>query len=188
MRRRANETAAVATLRNLVSAQAQIQATARIDTDGDGTGEYGGFVEMSGAAPGRMSRVLVPPVLSSAFRRLRPEGTAVRSGYCFRVFLPDRRGGPLGEPQAGFDDGSGIESDLAETTWCAYAWPATPEGGQRVFFVNQAGDVLGTDDDRYQGADRGPEADAAFQRRDDITGPPAIGVRGTDGNTWQFVN
>ena len=54
----ANETAAVATLRNIISAEAQFQQTAKADTDNDGTGEYGGFLEMSGGAAGRMSAVL----------------------------------------------------------------------------------------------------------------------------------
>ena len=35
----ANETAAVATLRNIISAQAQFQQGAKADTDNDGTGE-----------------------------------------------------------------------------------------------------------------------------------------------------
>ena len=46
----ANETAAIATLRNIISAQAQFQQGAKADTDADGTGEYGGFVEMSAGA------------------------------------------------------------------------------------------------------------------------------------------
>src|SRR5438876_875707 len=46
----ANETAAVATLRNIISAQAQFQQGAKADTDNDGTGEYGGFIELSGPA------------------------------------------------------------------------------------------------------------------------------------------
>jgi len=58
----ANETAAVATLRNIISAQAQFKG-AKADTDNDGTGEYGGFVELS-APPGRMV-ASGPPVLSA---------------------------------------------------------------------------------------------------------------------------
>ncbi|MHC4956190.1 MAG: prepilin-type N-terminal cleavage/methylation domain-containing protein, partial [Planctomycetota bacterium] len=43
-----NETAAVATLRNIISAQAQFQSTARADENNNGVGEYGTFGEMSG--------------------------------------------------------------------------------------------------------------------------------------------
>ncbi|HKB14488.1 MAG TPA: prepilin-type N-terminal cleavage/methylation domain-containing protein, partial [Planctomycetota bacterium] len=48
-----NETAAIATLRNLLAAQAQVQAASQIDVDGDGAGEYGTFGELSGADPVR---------------------------------------------------------------------------------------------------------------------------------------
>ena len=122
-RKRSNEVAAVAVLRNVTSSQAQMQATARIDQDQDGTGEFGGFIELSGAAPGRMSRVLVPPVLSRIFQKLNDYGEATRNGYQFRFYLPGARGAGIGEPQSGFDSGSGVDANLAETTWCAYAWP-----------------------------------------------------------------
>lgn len=57
----ANETAAIATLRNVVAAEAQFKQSAKVDTDGDGAGEYGGFAEMSGGIAGRMAAVLTPP-------------------------------------------------------------------------------------------------------------------------------
>ena len=43
-----NETAAIATLRNIISAQAQFQTTARADENNNGVGEYGTFGELSG--------------------------------------------------------------------------------------------------------------------------------------------
>src|SRR5512134_3570136 len=71
----ANETAAVATLRNIISAQAQFQQSAKADEDNDGTGEYGGFLELSGAVTGRLpaGTTLIPPVLSGAFRTLNAD-------------------------------------------------------------------------------------------------------------------
>src|SRR5262245_14869357 len=135
----ANETAAIATLRNITSAQAQFQQSAKADEDNDGTGEYGGFIELSGAAAGRMAAVLVPPVLSGSFRVLNPNGQVSRSGYFFTMFLPDNAGAPVQEPQAGWvgGGGSGLNADLAETTWCAYAWPVNyNQSGNRTFFTN----------------------------------------------------
>ena len=44
----ANESAAIATLKNISSAQAQCQSSAVIDTNGNGAGEYGFFAELSG--------------------------------------------------------------------------------------------------------------------------------------------
>ncbi len=186
-RQRSHQTAAIATLRNVTSAQAQMQATARIDQDNDGTGEYGGFRELSGSVPGRMSKVLVPPVLSSAFRTLNAYGEAERAGYLFRFYLPDAHGAGVGEPSRGFDNTSGVDSDLAETTWCAYAWPAEAGAFRTVFFMNQAGDVLVTEAD-YVGPGGGPNPDAAFVRAGAITGKTAVGARGSDGNVWTQAN
>ena len=185
----ANETAAIATLRNIISAQAQFQASAKADQDEDGTGEYGGFSELSGESAGRMMRPLVPPVLSGAFRALNANGEVSRSGYFFRVYLCDSRGRPIGEPQEGFTPHTGVDSDLNETTWCAYAWPVNyGQSSKRTFFTNQGGDVTATDDPAYSGSGNGPAADAAFQRANSLLGPVAIGGSGSDTNTWVQVN
>jgi prepilin-type N-terminal cleavage/methylation domain-containing protein len=185
----ANETAAIATLRNIISAQAQFQQSAKADEDNDGTGEYGGFIELSGAAAGRMAGVLVPPVLSGSFRVLNGAGEVSRSGYFFTVFLPDINGGPVQEPQVGYALGGGLDPDLAETTWCAYAWPVNyNQSGNRTFFTNQGGDLVATEDSDYSGSGQGPNGDSAFQNANAITGAVAIALVGADGNTWKQVN
>ncbi|MFM7282746.1 MAG: type II secretion system protein, partial [Planctomycetia bacterium] len=51
----ANEAAAVSTLRSISSAQAQVQSSGAIDTDADGSGEYGYFAELAGSVPMRVS-------------------------------------------------------------------------------------------------------------------------------------
>ena len=187
-RKTSNETAAIATGRNVISAQAQMQATARIDVDSDGTGEYGGFLELSGAVPGRMAKVLVPPVLSSSFRILSGSGEVTRAGYLYCIYLADAKGRPVGEETGGFRAGD-IDPDLAETTWCMYAWPIEyGKTGKRTLFVNQAGDVLATDDPDYSGSGNGPLGDAAFKSRGTITGAVALGAEGQDGNLWRQVN
>ncbi len=185
----ANETAAIATLRNIISAQAQFQQSGKADTDDDGTGEYGGFNELSGGAAGRMAAALVPPVLSGAFRVLNANGEVSRSGYFFRIYMPDNAGAAVGEPQAGYADDGTLDADLAETTWCAYTWPVNyNQSGNRTFFTNQGGDVVGSEDGNYSGTGNGPAGDAAFQAAGVITGSVAIGVAGQDGNTWKQVN
>jgi prepilin-type N-terminal cleavage/methylation domain-containing protein len=186
----ANETAAIATLRNITSAQAQFQQSGKADTDGDGTGEYGGFIELSGAAAGRMAAVLVPPVLSGSFRVLNANGEVSRSGYFFVMWLPGPTtpGEPVAEPQTGFTAAL-IDPDLAETTWCCYSWPVNyNQSGNRTFFTNQAGDVVATEAAAYSGTGNGPAGDAAFSAAGLITGNVAIGAVGNDGNTWKQVN
>ena len=185
----ANETAAIATVRNIISAQAQFQQSAKADEDNDGTGEYGGFIELSGAAAGRMAGVLVPPVLSGSFRVLNANAEVSRSGYFFKVFIADAAGAPVPEPQTGFAIGGGQNADLSETTWCVYAWPVNyNQSGNRTFFTNQGGDVIATEASAYSGTGNGPAGDAAFQTAGVITGPVAIAMAGADGNTWKQVN
>ena len=186
----ANETAAIATLRNIISSQAQFQQGAKADTDNDGTGEYGGFVELSGGGAGRMAGVLSPPVLSGAFRVLNAAGEVSRSGYFFRIYLPGAAGVGVGEPQTGYTAAM-INSDLVETTWCAYAWPVNyGQSGNRTFFTNQGGDVVATEFATFTGTGAGPQSDAAFKPADagKITGAVAIGVVGVQGGTWKQVN
>ncbi len=190
----ANETAAIATVRNIISAQAQFQQSGKADVDDDGTGEYGGFVELSGGGIGRMIGVLIPPVLSGSFQTLNADGEVSRSGYFFRMFLPDDNGDGVPEPggvAAGYPAGGGtINSDLAETTWCVYAHPVNyNQSGNRTFFTNQAGDVIGTELAAYSGQGNGPAADAAFTAPNEMTSSVDIGGNGQDGaaNTWKQV-
>jgi hypothetical protein len=130
---------------------------------------------------------LNPPLMSGAFRTLTKHGEVYRGGYLYRIFLPDARGNGVGEGAEGFLL-SQVDANLAETTWCMYAWPAVGgESGLKTYFTNQAGDVLVTEDARYAGPGNGPAADAAF-RNPGITGPAAIGVAGNDGNVWKQVN
>jgi prepilin-type N-terminal cleavage/methylation domain-containing protein len=195
----ANETAAIATLRNIVSAQAQFQQSGKADEDSDGTGEYGGFMELSGAVQGRLDgpvgTVLVPPVLSGGFRVLNANSEVTRSGYFFQMWLPDVGGaGVIEDPANSYTDGGGQDPDLSETTWCCYAWPVNyNQSGNRTFFTNQAGDVLGMDygDNTYSGTGAGPADDAAFAAAGSITGVVDIGGAGQSGSAsgvWRQVN
>ena len=185
----ANDTAAIATLRNCSSAQAQFQACAKADTDNDGTGEFGSFVELSGAGPVRGDESagrLNPPVLSGAFRSPSKRGLVSRSGYYFAIYLPDSSGAGVLTDAKGY---SRVDSNRAETTWCLYAWPINPEAGRRTFFVNQTGDVTATTSPKYTGTN-GPKPGAAFSDggRSSISGLTAVGTEGQDGNVWRQVN
>ena len=186
----ANETAAIATLRNISSAQAQFQATGKADSDIDGTGEFGAFVELSGAQNVRGDAVvgrLNPPVLSGAFRTPDADGFVSRSGYYFCIYLPDIGGVGVVADSVGF---GAVDDDLAETTWCCYAWPVNyGNSGNRSFMVNQTGDVVTSEWRDYTG-DAGPVANAAFQSTEvgSITGLTAVGAIGGDTRNWKQVN
>src|SRR5262245_6018251 len=165
----ANENAAIATLRSIASAQAQLQSSCAIDTDADGGGEYGFFGEMAGTAGMRIydaaadapaqdpTAILDPAILPTAFGDVidDPAGdVCARAGYYFKVYLPDATAagdiagiaelggvGVGGSPNGGpFPD-----SNNCEVIWCCYAWPIEPEStGNRAFFINQEGDLLQT--------------------------------------------
>jgi prepilin-type N-terminal cleavage/methylation domain-containing protein len=190
----ANETAAIATLRNISSAQAQFQATAKADVDRDGTGEFGCFQELSGdwnvrddAAIGKLN----PPVLSGSFRTTRLATPLVsRSGYYFIVLLPDANGLQVW-PDINPGNLHLIDADLAETTWCCYAWPVNyGQSGNRTFCVNQAGDIVFTEDPAYTGDPGGWNAARAFltTRANSVTGKLAVGTVAHDGNLWKQAN
>jgi prepilin-type N-terminal cleavage/methylation domain-containing protein len=189
----ANETAAVSTLRNISSAEAQFQASGKCDTDRDGTGEFGFLSELSGGfgirtnGTGTRGATINPPVLSGAFRTFDATGRVPKSGYAFYVFIPQANGHGCGERQDSTLVGV-VDPDLAETTWCASAEPANySTSGNRVFFVNQAGDIAAKDD----GTGRYPSQGAAFVvggHPNVITGKVAIGTTGRDGAYWKGVN
>ncbi len=212
----ANENAAVATLRSIASAQAQLESSVAIDTDADGGGEFGFFGELSGAVPMRVydpvadapgaggaADVLDPPILSTGFGDVEAdaggEGIVERQGYYFKMFLPDATvGGVTPEVAEAGTGGTGAtfpSSDDAEILWACYAWPVDAEKtGNRCFFINQEGDLLQYDnrDEQYELL-TGPPFDAAFS---DNTGGgdmgtdlgiTAMGFTANDGNVWTVV-
>ena len=66
-----NETAAIATLRNIISAQSQFQSTARADENNNGVGEYGTFGELSGEKPEGLSDDDLDERLEALKRRMK---------------------------------------------------------------------------------------------------------------------
>ena len=182
-----NETAAIATLRNLVSAQSQFQTTARADVNNNGAGEFGTFAELSGALGVRGGAVLNPPVLSTAFRAVNGNGEIARTGYQYAMYLPDIAGAGVAEQAGGGADPT-VDPDLAETTWCCYAWPTNSStSGNRIFYVSHAGDLTFANVPGYSGPGGGPAPGAALiagGNVNSITGIAASGSTGRDGAFW----
>lgn len=205
----ANEAAAISTLRSISSAQAQIQSSAAIDCDADGSGEYGYFAEMSGTKQMRVSNAgvpaagaaltdkLNPPVLSSAFGTVAAR-IVTRSGYDFQMWLPgptaggvtpgiaeDLTGGKLAGP---FPD-----PNNNEILWCCYAWPMQANGtGNRAFFINQEGDLLqclNRSATPYTGVIKQPLFGEAYKTATDMASGLRLGVAGGNDNTiWVAVS
>lgn len=162
------EAAAVATLKNFASAQAQMRACAANDVNGNGQGEYGFLAQLSGAAdvsigaPGGGTRIS-PPVLSTVFSRVNGSCVA-RHGYLFQVFLPSTDGWVTEAPFGGAR-GVAVDPARAETAWYAVAWPLVAgQTGNRMFSVDQNGKVLATD--------AAPEKGSGRQHRPAAAAPP----------------
>jgi type II secretory pathway pseudopilin PulG len=186
------ETAALATVRQIVQSQMVFQNTKAADLNANGTGEYGTFGEMSGNVAVRASsggtRFMDPGAINPSFRAISPLGEMVRSGYYYRLYLPGVAGeGILEVPGGGAD--AAVWPDLADNTWCVYAWPQRyGVTGRRTYFVNQQGDITSTDDPRYSGPGAPLPAGAAFAEpgpAGNINGIPAVNEPGRDGNTWR---
>ena len=207
----ANESAAIATLRNVISAQSQVQAQGAIDVDQDGIGEYGFFAEMAGVMnmrnPGAAAVPLTPPVLSGALGLVDANGHVNKAGYLFKMYIADNNTPPFPEAPLGGDGGAaagwvgaGAGCDPSETFWCAYAWPVSQSNsGNRAFMTNQSGDVMQTNNQvqLYSGIVVIPPGLAAYQNvaPNDMSCPIAIGAvppagggPSVDGGIWTVVN
>lgn len=188
-RNSANEGSAIASLRTIANTQVQCINRTFIDADSDGRGEYGFFGELSGAVPARNNpgAPMVPPLLAGSFKAVNNPGVITRSAYYFMVYLPDVNGQGLGETPANYAQ---VDADLAEDTWCAYAWPADLNGPGQVFFINQTGEIFRSDNSvqNYGGAANIPAPDAAFSVAGSIRGRVIPGQAGVDGGIWKVVN
>jgi len=191
----ANESAAIATLKNISSGQAQCQASGIIDTNSNGQGEYGFFGELSGSIAIRGgTQQITPPVLSAAFGNVSA-ARVTRSGYVFQMFLPDTNSAGIAEDADGGDAGNdnNVDAGNCEVLWCCYAWPSVAgSSGNRTFFINQSGDVLSTNGATTQYSNAVPTVptyDAAFV----ATGAASMGEQvaanevGRDNNTWVVI-
>ncbi|MSR46303.1 MAG: type II secretion system protein [Planctomycetes bacterium] len=200
----ANESAAISTMKQIVSAQSVAKTSSVIDQDTDGLGEFAWFAEMGGTINVRDNSgpnngpLMQPNALAASLSQVNAAGMVTKSGYVYRMSLPSGGGAPISEA-AGGGSPTGEIPDLCETTWCCYSWPATfSTSGRRAFVVNQDGDVLQTNNlggaqASYSGATTIPTPDAAFESGTSglITGElsiraqPAVAV---DGNTWLPIN
>jgi prepilin-type N-terminal cleavage/methylation domain-containing protein len=192
----ANESAAIATLKNISSAQSQCQASGVIDVNGNGAGEYGFFGELSGRVAVRAgTQSISPPVLSTAFGNIAA-ARVNRSGYVFQMFLPDATAQGIAEDATGGDpdNGQAVDPGQAETLWACYAWPQVfGNSGKRTFFVNQSGDVLSTNsavNSYSEASNTRPAFSAAFLASGTaaLSGRVAANTLASDGDRWTVVN
>jgi prepilin-type N-terminal cleavage/methylation domain-containing protein len=123
----ANESAAIATLRQLISSQTAVQNSRGIDVDRDGVGEFGWLAEMSGALAVRdavgphSGPVFSPPMLAGSLGAIDPNGV-VEVGLRLRMSL---RGGGVGLEAVGGSPTGRIP--ISRALLGRHAWPLACE-------------------------------------------------------------
>lgn len=184
-----NETAAIATMRAISSAQFQFQTSSILDMNNDGGSEFGTLRELGGLEAVRGTAApLAIGLLSKSAAITDPTGGVTLKGYRFRMFLPAADGAGVvatGANAAQFDAG------LSQRYWTCLAWPLVQgQSGKRAFFINQQGVLLECREADYDGSSVEPEAGAglvgvaATSINSDTL---ATGGVGADGNDWVMV-
>ncbi len=189
----ANETAAIATLRAITSAQAQAQSRCAVDEDNDGVGEYLYLSELSGSVNLRGQAMPLDPAIVSVSLGNVANSIVNKAGYFFAMYLPDSSGAGIAEDATGGKVGGVVDPDLCENYWIVYAWPASiGSSGRRAFAVNETGTIVQTSNaQNYEGTSAIPTFDAALTAGGDMTakisinGAPAAAV---DGANWVTIN
>jgi prepilin-type N-terminal cleavage/methylation domain-containing protein len=182
----ANESAVLATMRAISTAQFQFQGAASLDMNRDGAYEYGTFGELAALDNVRGTALPVSRnMLSVSVATCDEIGWVTHHGYNFCLFLPDQDGlGVIGIPaNAGV-----LDPQQGHRYWTCVAWPVkVGSTGRRTFFVSHHGEVLENADMFYSGVQQVPPAGSGLSG----VGPTeinsqslAVGVLGADGRQW----
>jgi hypothetical protein len=135
--RNAVEAKAVSRLRAIVSAQDALRRLAAVDPDHDGVGSAALIGELCGRVPLRGERPLDPPPFACGDAAPSTLGPADGAGaYVHVVCLPRLGGGWTAEP------GVGVDEELAERRYLAYAWPRATSDFKRAFFSDEHERIL----------------------------------------------
>lgn len=166
----ANESSAIASLKAISTGQEQFRNAVALDQDGDGEGEFGFLSELGGVHPVRGGGPIYTanPYIPSVLGRVDANGVAVKSGYCFKLYLPggDRVAVAERDTLPGPDRNA---AGLQGRNYIVYAWPESPgRSGVRVFVVDAQGTVHANVNmgGRYAGPASPPPWDAALDDSD----------------------
>ena len=189
-RMQSNETAAIATLRAIASAQAKFQVSATIDRDSDGMAEFGTLGEMSGSTPVvGTGELLAPTYLPRSLGLLDANGRVSKNGYLYAIYLPDAAG--LGVPETAARRAD-ADPNLAEMAYSVVAWPARVGAtGNFTYYLNGSGDIVKTREGRYSGDANVPAPGCALVGAPSVDhvvgGRLATDAVGADGHRWFTV-
>lgn len=183
----ANESAAIASLKNIAVAQEQVQLAGWIDRNGDGVGEFGSLPILAGqpfdlpiGPDAIVSSQVEPPMLSAAWLDADRD-EFVRSAYRFRMFLPAVGGGFVSASSS-----ESIDPERATREWRCYAWPERPgQSGRRVFVIDQTGQVQSAR--VIQAVEESVVRDAGIAEDPGDRSRLAVDTVAVDGRRWESV-
>ena len=171
------ESSSIGTLKSICTGLEQFKSGTCVDLNANGIGEFGFLEELGGAKPVRtMSKdgktvtsegaifaqsPYIPMVLGkTASFSHGTQFRATKGGYHFILYLP------TGKKSATSTHGSGVDVDLAEQCFIAYAWPVEAgRSGVRAFVIDPLGQpysMANTGPNPYSG-DNAPPWDAALK-------------------------
>ncbi len=183
-----NESAAIACLHTMVTAEQEFRTGAEVDEDADGAGEFGFLQEIAGTElPRGRVHIIDPPYVAGSLTAKTAIGVAIKSGYFFKIYLPGD-GGTVLEEAEGVPlprcVGTGINSQ--ELYFVCYAWPMdSGRSGTRAFVVSESGVIFQTNMEAadYDGSSSVPAAEAAYSAEAFTS---ELGA-GSDGNAWHPI-
>jgi hypothetical protein len=191
VRMRAREVSVAASLKTIATQEAIFRQQAEVDQNGNGAGEYGLLGELAGEIALRPATTTLanPAYISQQFRTggNGGNGTAMKAGYMFRLYLSNAKAGDLGA--AGDDKTLGGNAKtggpaaaaeaipIQESSFAVYAWPAEIRGA--VYTTKMEVKV-------YSGATSCPAANAAYVKGGEVFKGriSADMTPGNDGNQW----
>lgn len=164
--KRNQDKGSVSRLREILFAQDQARQKGLVDPDGDHVGSALFMGELAGVTPPR-GLTRREPLLDRRYQNLRqtPLGAASSvGGYLYMVCVPAAEGLVA-------RSGAGLDEELAERHFVAYAWPERDESSYgKLFFIDQHERILEFSNRTpsgkllYVGANAPPPCDAAEQR------------------------
>ncbi|MHC4816784.1 MAG: hypothetical protein ACYTF8_01815, partial [Planctomycetota bacterium] len=179
----ANESAAIASLRSIHTAEETFRTSVMRDADGDGEGEYAFIGELLGhPRPGEEQTRGHRALMSGQW--MRRKGDFIRGGYRFRAYLPAEDGSPIGE-DAKPRRIKRVDGDLAETVLVVLAWPVSRGiTGERAFYLDSSGRIYACRDGGYT-KDSAPAPDVLSSQNGNLASRPLrAGEMARDGNRW----
>jgi hypothetical protein len=182
-RLKANEGAAIASLRSIYTAQETFRTNVIRDLDQDGDGEYAFIGELLGNARPGEERTRAHRALMSG-QWMRKNGDFIRGGYRFRAYLPAEDGSPIGENEEPRRI-KRVDGDLAEAVLVVVAWPVSRGiTGERAFFMDATGRIYACREGGYT-KDSAPPPDVLSSQSGNLASRPLrAGEMARDGNRW----